>query len=317
MISFKNFEEAGKQALDLLHKRLDFKLWMITRIEGDEAIVLQADSNTYNIKPGHVFYWDDSYCRHMTEGKAPNIAPIVADIPLYASANLNKLIDIKSYIGYPLLNEDGSVFGTICAIDPEPKSEEIKKEADLIETICSMLCYLLQGELRENVQNRLLERLEVEALTDSLTGLYNRRAWDKLVASEEERCKCYGLPASVFIIDLNNIKEINDSLGHFSGDDLIKKTAIILKECTRDKDVVARLGGDEFGILSVENSYIGCEKLSERILDAFREKRINTAVGYAIRHPSYDLYHTIIQADKNMYLHKRQLKENIKSHPIS
>lgn len=92
-----------------------------------------------------------------------------------------------------------------------------------------MLSYILQGELREVEQIRQRERFKEEALNDSLTGLFNRRAWDNLISLEEERCKRYGHPTAILMIDLNNLKTVNDSLGHTAGDELIQRAATALK----------------------------------------------------------------------------------------
>jgi len=218
---FKNFEEAGQAVLKFLYQKFGFNLWMITRTEGDDWIVLQSEDNGYNVQPGQVFRWADSFCSHMVQGKAPRIAPRSEDIPLYVNAPIAKQVEIKAYIGQPLTKEDGSLFGTLCAIDPKPQSDAITKEAGLIDLLGQMLSYILQGELREVEQIRQRERFKEEALNDSLTGLFNRRAWDNLIGLEEERCKRYGHPTAILMIDLNNLKTVNDSLGHTAGDELI------------------------------------------------------------------------------------------------
>ena len=97
-------------------------------------------------------------------------------------------------------------------------------------------------------ESRRSERLAVEALIDPMTKLSNRRAWDQLLAKEEERCQRYGHAAAVFIIDLDGLKQINDDAGHASGDRLILEAAEAMREVAREVDVVARLGGDEFGV---------------------------------------------------------------------
>lgn len=271
---FKNFEEAGQAVLKFLYQKFGFNLWMITRTEGDDWIVLQSEDNGYNVQPGQVFRWADSFCSHMVQGKAPRIAPRSEDIPLYVNAPIAKQVEIKAYIGQPLTKEDGSLFGTLCAIDPKPQSDAITKEAGLIDLLGQMLSYILQGELREVEQIRQRERFKEEALNDSLTGLFNRRAWDNLIGLEEERCKRYGHPTAILMIDLNNLKTVNDSLGHTAGDELIQKAAMALKGCVRSNDIVARLGGDEFAILSIENNQVNAENLVNRVLQVFAEANI-------------------------------------------
>lgn len=149
---------------------------------------------------------------------------------------------------------------------------------------------------------------EAEALSDSLTGLFNRRGWDQLLALEEARCKSYGHPAAIFILDLNNLKTVNDQLGHLIGDDLIKTTANLLKNCVRNNDIVARIGGDEFAILSIENTKEGAKLLFDRIQEIFTNANISIAVGFAIRNPSYSLIDAAQEADKKMYENKRLIK---------
>ena len=305
---FKNFEEAGQAVLKFLYQKFGFNLWMITRTEGDDWIVLQSEDNGYNVQPGQVFRWADSFCSHMVQGKAPRIAPRSEDIPLYVNAPIAKQVEIKAYIGQPLTKEDGSLFGTLCAIDPKPQSETIIKEAGLIDLLGQMLSYILQGELREVEQIRQRERFKEEALNDSLTGLFNRRAWDNLISLEEERCKRYGHPTAILMIDLNNLKTINDSLGHTAGDELIQKAATALKGCVRSNDIVARLGGDEFAILSIENNQVNAENLVNRVLQVFAEANISAAIGLAMRNPLNGLLKTLQEADEQMYAHKKKIK---------
>lgn len=310
-INFKNFEEAGQAILQFLHKRFEFDLWMITRVEGKDWIVLQSEDHGYGVKPGQVFKWADSFCSHMVKGKAPKIAPRSEDIPLYSSAPISQQVSIKSYIGQPILNEDGSLFGTLCAIDPHPKPETIVQDIEIIELLGNLLSKILQAELRQNEHAREFKHLRTKAFRDGLTGLYNRRAWDELMSKEEEHCKHYGHPAAVFFIDINNLKEVNDNLGHIVGDQLIQQAAHVLRDTVRSNDIVARLGGDEFVILSRENNKAGAERLFKRIVDAFSHTTISIAIGFSMRQPSRGLLLAAEQADKKMFEHKRQMKSEL------
>lgn len=294
--------------MQFLHKHFGFDLWMITRVEGLDWIVLQTEDHGYGVQPRQVFQWADSFCFHMVAGKAPRIAPRSEVIPLYATAPINQQVCIKSYIGQPLVKEDGSLFGTLCAIDPEIKSETIVQDMRLVELLGQLLSSILQAELRQIEQVRQRELLQEEASKDELTGLYNRRAWDKFLRAEEERCKQYGHPAAVLFIDLNDLKKVNDSLGHEEGDRLIQNAAQVLRDNVRINDIVARLGGDEFVMLSVENDKTGAETLLDRLIAAFAEANIGAAIGLAMRHPSQGLFAALAQADQNMFEYKRWKK---------
>src|SRR5690606_1702276 len=204
-INFKNFEEAGQAILKFLSQRVGFKLWMITRTEGDDWIVLLSEDNGYDVKPGQVFRWADSFCAQMIQNNAPRVVPYSPDIQAYTDAPINKLITIKAYIGQPLFKEDGSLFGTLCAIDPEPQPKVLIEDAPLFELIEKVLSYTIQAELKADEHIRKAERFEMVALSDPMTGLFKRRAWNDHIAKEEERCKRYGHPTAVLMIDLNDL----------------------------------------------------------------------------------------------------------------
>lgn len=308
----KQFEETSRDILQFLHKRFGFALCMVTRVEGKNWIVLQSEDHGYDIAAGQVFKWADSFCFHMVKGNGPRISPRCEDIPLYATATIAQKLNIQSYIGQPILNEDGSLFGTLCAIDPNTKSELILEDVDLLELLGSLLSKVLQAELAQNRHVNEVKRLKKKAFRDQLTGLYNRRAWEELINKEEERCKRYGHTAAVFFIDINNLKEVNDNLGHVVGDQLIKRTADILIDTIRGNDIVARLGGDEFVILSSENNKAGAERLLNRLKANFEQENISVAIGYSMRHPSSGLHFAAEQADKKMYENKQKIKSALK-----
>ena len=308
--NFKNFEEAGQAMLRYLSQRYGFKLWMITRTEGDDWIVLLSEDNGYNVKPGQIFHWADSFCSRMVEHKAPRIVPRSSDIQLYTDAPINKLVHIQAYIGEPLLKEDGSLFGTLCAIDPEPQPEKLLEDAPLFNLMAQTLSYILQAEFREAKHKRKAELFEAEALSDPMTGLFNRRAWNELIAREEERCKRYGHPTAVLMIDLNDLKITNDTLGHAAGDELIQKMALTLKNTVRNNDIIARLGGDEFAVMTVETNLEHARKLVSRIQSAFAKVGISAAIGLAMRKPAHGLSAAIIEADAEMYQNKVMIKSS-------
>jgi diguanylate cyclase (GGDEF)-like protein/PAS domain S-box-containing protein len=95
----------------------------------------------------------------------------------------------------------------------------------------------------------LAGRLEYLADHDFLTGLFNRRHFERALAQEIERASRYGSPGAVLLIDVDNFKNVNDTFGHTVGDDLLKGVAGSLKHRMRHTDTLARVGGDEFAVL--------------------------------------------------------------------
>lgn len=301
-----DFESAGRAVISFLHRRLGFGLWMVTRTQGDDWIVLQTEDHGYNVAPGTVFRWADSFCSEMVKGNGPRISPDSDLVPAYAAAPIGRQVAIGAYVGVPLSDADGSLFGTLCAIDPNPQPKRIEEEQELIELLAGLLSTVLQSDLRASDAMRSAERLEVEAQTDSMTGLLNRGAWDKVLAKEEERCRRYGHSAAVLMIDLDGLKRVNDTLGHEAGDELIVRAAAALRAAGRDVDVVARLGGDEFGVLAVECDHAGAEVIAQRVREGLENAKVPASIGKAIRGHGTGLTEAVRLADQLMYLEKRR-----------
>jgi len=302
---FQDFESAAHAVLSYLHKRMGFGLWMVTRTEGKEWIVLQTEDHGYDVSPGTVFLWADSFCSEMVAGRGPHIAPDSDKVPAYAAAAIGQQVPIKAYVGFPLTKADGSLFGTLCAIDPERQPEAIVQEQAQIELLAGLLSTLLRKELALQEQTRRKERLEMEAHTDALTGLSNRRAWDDLLLQEEERCRRYGHPAAVLTMDLDHLKQVNDTKGHAAGDALIARAALALSEAAREVDMVARLGGDEFGIIAIECDQAGADALQARTVALLAQHGIKASVGVAVRKHLQGLKGAWEEADRRMYVQKK------------
>jgi diguanylate cyclase (GGDEF)-like protein len=306
---FPDFENASRAVLSLLHARLGFNLWMVTRTEKNDWIVLQSEDHGYGVAEGTVFRWLDSFCSQMVAGRGPRIAPNSNDVPAYADAPIGKQVQIAAYVGVPLTREDGSLFGTLCAIHPASQPAALKAELPLVELLGRLLSGTLVNDLRMADQARQIERLQVQAMTDGLTGLINRRGWDLLLEAEEARCRRYGHEACVLSIDLDGLKAVNDREGHSQGDRLIRSAAEAIRRVVREPDAVARIGGDEFSVLGVECDAAGGEALAERVRTSLFAAGVEASVGLAIRERSAGLSRALEKADQAMYESKRQRRQ--------
>ena len=307
---FSDFDSAARSILSYLHQQFGFQLWMVTRTQGEDWIMLQVEDQGYGVKEGDVFCWSDSFCSRMVKGEGPYIAPCITTVPAYREAPIGQQISIGSYIGMPIVLSDGSVFGTLCAIDPDPQSEWIQGESPTLELLAKLLSTILENELKYNQQARHLERVEAEAMNDVLTQVYNRRGWEKLLLAEEKRCQRYGHPAGVICIDLDDLKPINDSRGHAAGDQLIYQAAQTIDAAVREQDIIARVGGDEFAVLAIECNAVEIQALAERVQSSLAEADISASIGCAARHPSKGLAVAVEEADQKMYEHKRRQKSS-------
>jgi len=303
-----DFSSAARGALRYLRSRFGFDLWMVTRAEGDESIVLEAEGDRYGIVPYTSFKWADSFCSRMAAGRAPRIAPDLASIPAYASAGLGRGISIGAYIGVPLTYQDGALFGTLCAFDSNPQPQAIEDDLPLVEMVAKMLSGVLAAELRAVNAERQKERNPTEAETDTLTDLLNRHGWDRMLQIEGERCRRYCNSAFVVLVDLDGLQKINESLGQSAGDKLIRRTAKVLCKNVRETDVVARLAGDKFGILGIPGNPATAELILGHIRKALERAGIRASAGMAARVPALQLGELWVEADQQMYGEKTARK---------
>ncbi|HEX4006505.1 MAG TPA: sensor domain-containing diguanylate cyclase [Acidobacteriaceae bacterium] len=107
---------------------------------------------------------------------------------------------------------------------------------------------------------------EFERDHDVLTGLGNRRAYEKDLALEFARARRYGNPLTLALLDLNGFKAINDTYGHPAGDDVLRRTAAAMRRATRGVDRCFRVGGDEFAVLFPETERKAADRVMERVL---------------------------------------------------
>ena len=114
----------------------------------------------------------------------------------------------------------------------------------------------------------------------------NRRGWDHYLRAEERRYRRFGDQACVIVVDLDQLKTVNDTYGHAAGDRYIHRAARVLAATVRAGDVVARLGGDEFGIIAVGASPTQAGELVTRLEDALRHAGIEACTGYAPYSPA-------------------------------
>lgn len=141
----------------------------------------------------------------------------------------------------------------------------------------------------------------LQALTDVLTGLGNRRSWEERLAREEQRCATHNCTAAIVVVDLDGLKQVNDTQGHEHGDQLLRRTAAALSGAIREGDTLARTGGDEFGLLTVNGSVEVGMLMRRRVREALNAAGVAASVGMAMRGANSTLQQTWHAADAAMY----------------
>ncbi len=179
--------------------------------------------------------------------------------------------------------------------------------------IFALLIVRVAGRLSAFATDRELLGVELERLAneDALTGLWNRRRFDEELAQQVSRCRRYGEQAGLIVLDLDGFKQINDSLGHHAGDELIRHVAGRLALRLRTSDGVGRLGGDEFGILLPSTSSDEAVRTAALIAGWLRRQPaeiageripVTASVGVAfLGGKSADAATAMIAADRSMY----------------
>jgi len=109
------------------------------------------------------------------------------------------------------------------------------------------------------------EQTERSAVTDALTGLYNRRLFVEALEREVRRSRRYHLPLSIVMLDLDGFKQVNDAYGHLFGDLVLERVARLLRRAVREADIACRYGGEEFAVILPETDRLGAHSVTERI----------------------------------------------------
>jgi len=119
-----------------------------------------------------------------------------------------------------------------------------------------------------------LDTCEEAAFTDDLSGLANRRRFERSLEREIARTRRYGHPFCLLMIDIDHFKMVNDTYGHEAGDETIRQLGKILQAGTRGIDLAARIGGEEFGVILTETSFSGAIEVAERLRLSIKEQEI-------------------------------------------
>jgi diguanylate cyclase (GGDEF)-like protein len=182
-----------------------------------------------------------------------------------------------------------------------------------------------QDELKQKNQQLedMLTRVETLAISDSLTGLFNRRRFEFVLSNEFKRAARYKSQLSCLMIDIDHFKMVNDTIGHQGGDSLLQEIAQVIQRCIRDVDTIARWGGEEFVVLSPNTSTENAKLAAVRILNAvsqqtftgFEGKTVTVSIGIAgLPDPAIDTQEKLINtADLAMYEAKKNGRNRVET----
>ncbi|TXF11896.1 GGDEF domain-containing protein [Pelomicrobium methylotrophicum] len=180
--------------------------------------------------------------------------------------------------------------------------------------------------LQTAVDIRRAVLLEQEAITDPLTGLYNRRHLARRLEKEFARARRYGMPLSVLLLDIDHFKCVNDTYGHQVGDQVLNHVARLTLQAIRETDLAARYGGEEFVIIAPNTEASSAAALAERLrrhvethplvlhggYSGRQEIRVTVSIGVAgLGRDTSDSQHLLQEADEALYRAKQQGRNRV------
>lgn len=222
---------------------------------------------------------------------------------------------IRSWLGVPLMIQD-RIIGLL-SIDSSKPNDFTEEDTNLASIFASQVALVLDNA-------RVLEESQNEAITDALTGLYNRRGLFELGHVEFSKSQELDRPFSGIMIDIDHFKQVNDTYGHEVGDIVLQGLAKRCKKCVRDIDIVGRYGGEEIVILLPETDLKLATIIANRVLNAITSKPISLAESYEldvtaslgvaakdVNTTSLDIL--LNRADQAMYIAKHNGRNQVKT----
>lgn len=241
---------------------------------------------------------------------------ILLDLGLPDSDRLHGLVKIRSVIlNVPIVvltgNDDEDI--ALQAVQKGAQDYLVKQKVDA-EVISRVIRYAIERQ-------KLLDELHSLALTDDLTGLYNRRGFFTLAEYHLKLAERMHKYFYLIFSDIDDMKKINDVFGHLQGDLVLKKVADILRYSFRDSDIIARIGGDEFVVLIPDSGDYSAERTIHRLQENINKynkkekKSLSLSMGIANFHPKlkFSLQDLLDKADKHLYEEKK--KRYLKNKP--
>ena len=228
------------------------------------------------------------------------------------SAPLDWKYKSKSFICYPIAIGERNI-GVLNLTDKAGGEDYNEFDLALLHGIVPQIASVIYlADLKHKA-----EKFELMSITDSLTGLLNRRYLEERLSEETKRSHREGYSMSFMMIDVDDFKSYNDSFSHLEGDKALKLVAQHLKETLRAEDIAARYGGEEFSILLPQTTASEARIIAERVREHiaaidFPNRKITISIGVATCSPCIYTADDIIRAaDKALYEAKRCGKNNI------
>lgn len=276
---------------------------------------------------------EQAFCAHAI--LSPDDVMVVEDASQDRRFATNPLVTgepgIRFYAGAPMLTASGAALGTVCVIDRVPRklepamrealkalSRQVVAQLELRHSLAELKLQAAAMRRQQVQLNQYQQQLEVAnleltelSMTDGLTGLKNRRAFDSIMNNESSRSERSHSPLALLLIDADHFKSFNDEFGHLAGDIILQKIALLLQAQARPYDHASRYGGEEFAVILPNTGLDAAMQVAERIRKAVQlaewgHRAPTVSIGLATTTSAQSSMTVVERADKALFMAKRK-----------
>ena len=291
-------EEIAATMLERICTSFDFKRGVVLAVRGEELVTVARRGDAVEVSP--TVHID----RVIDKAWDEHDAVLLAGLDETTDPFLSMLLpDARNLLVAPMF-ADGQPVGAMVIESARPNQALIQRRViSLVTQFASHAALAMRNAW-------LLQQVQVLADTDALTGVANRRSFEKAIARDISRAIRSGEPLTLVMVDLDHFKQLNDNFGHQAGDDVLRKVGAVLRAACRESDVPARYGGEEFAVLlpgcAKEQSFAAAERLRQLVASVEAPVPISCSSGIA----TYPLNATtpmqlVAAADEALYQSKR------------
>ncbi|WP_024303740.1 diguanylate cyclase [Pseudogulbenkiania sp. MAI-1] len=270
--SSDTLQERLQKALELGCRHLGVEFGIVSHVIGDRYHVESCCAPpSANLKAGDEFELAQTYCA-MTLNRSDVVAIHHMSDSEYAGHPCFDAFKLECYIGAPVW-VGGELYGTVNFSSTRPYGRTFdRSDIEFVRLLGRWVGIAIAEE-------RSLTKLRALATTDELTGVMRRGHFTEIAEKEFSRTRRYGCQLSMLLIDLDYFKRINDSFGHYSGDETLKRVAIVFQQVLRSCDILGRLGGEEFAVLLPNTPESEAQEVAERLRREVEKSTIQTLNG--------------------------------------